>query len=67
MDRRSIGKKLIKLRAVRLDGQPMTVEDSLGIIGLILAIIEAIMALTDPEGRRLGDKLANTKVIEVQQ
>ena len=50
MDRRSIGKKLIKLRAVRLDGQPMTVEDSLkrnvtlcvGAIGAIFWIIPVL-------------------------
>lgn len=96
MDRRSIGKKLIKLRPVRLDGQPMDMEHSLkrniplaigavgsifwiipvlgwilaivlGLIGLIVAIVEAIMVLTDPEGRRMGDKLAGTKVIEVAE
>jgi uncharacterized RDD family membrane protein YckC len=94
MDRRSIGKKLIKLRPVRLDGQPMDVATSmkrnfplaigavgaifwiipilgwiiailLGLTGLIVAIIEAILVLTDVEGRRMGDKLAGTKVVEV--
>lgn len=94
IDRRSIGKKLIKLRAVRLDGAPMDIETSvkrnlplavgavgsifwvipvlgwalailLGVIGMILVLVEGIMVLTDPEGRRMGDKLAGTKVIEV--
>jgi uncharacterized RDD family membrane protein YckC len=96
MDRRSLGKKLIKLRPVRLDGQPMDMEHSLkrniplaigavgsifwiipvlgwivaialGLIGLIVALVEAIMVLTDPEGRRMGDKFAGTKVIEVAE
>lgn len=94
MDRRSIGKKLLKLRPVRDDGQPMDVVTSikrnitlcigsvgsiflvipvlgwivailLGVIGLIVAIVELIMVLTDAQGRRMGDKLAGTRVIEV--
>jgi uncharacterized membrane protein YhaH (DUF805 family) len=32
---------------------------------MVLGIIELILVLTDPEGRRMGDKIANTKVIEV--
>lgn len=96
MDRRSIGKKLMKLRPLRLDGQPMDVETSLkrnlplcigavgsifwiipilgwilaillGVIGLIVAIIELVMVLTDAEGRRMGDKLGITKVVEVAE
>ncbi len=96
MDRRSIGKKLLKLRPVRLDGQPMDVATSvkrnlplcigavggifwiipllgwilailLGIVGLIVAIIELVMVLTDPEGRRMGDKFGATRVVEVAE
>ncbi len=96
MDRRSIGKKLLKLRPIRLDGQPMDLESSLkrnlplcigavgsifwvipilgwivaillGVIGLIVAIVELVMVLTDPEGRRMGDKLGATKVVEVAE
>lgn len=92
--RRSIGKQVMKLRAVRLDGKPVDIETSLkrnlplcigyfgwifmvipllgwaiaivlGLIGVVVAIIEAIKVLTDPEGRRIGDGLAGTKVIEV--
>lgn len=92
--RRSIGKQVMKLRPVRLDGQPMTMETSLkrnlplcigyvgsifmiipllgwaiaiilGLVGVVVAIIEVIKVLTDPEGRRFGDVFAGTKVIEV--
>lgn len=95
-DRRSIGKKVMKLRPVRLDGQPMDIGTSvrrnlvfvvgtlgavfafipilgwligllLGVAGLVLAIIEVVLVITDPEGRRMGDKLAGTKVIEVTE
>ena len=96
MDRRSIGKKLMKLRPLRLDGQPMDVGTSvkrnlplcigavgsifwvipilgwilailLAVIGLIVAVVELVLVLTDPEGRRMGDKLGATKVIEVTE
>jgi len=93
MDHRSIGKKIMKLRPVTLDGSPVDMMVSvkrnwmfaLGgvaqlfaftIIGLIIAIplafvafllgiIELILVLTDSEGRRFGDKMAGTRVIEV--
>jgi uncharacterized RDD family membrane protein YckC len=35
-----------------------------GIIGFIISIIEVILVLTDGRGRRLGDKWANTQVVE---
>lgn len=94
MDRRSLGKKLMKLRPVRLDGQAMNIETSikrnlplciggigaifwvipllgwilailLAAVGLMVALVEVVLAVTDPEGRRMGDKFAATKVIEV--
>lgn len=50
MDRRSIGKKLLKLRPVRLDGQPMDVATSakrnltlcIGALGSVLMIIPVL-------------------------
>ncbi len=94
MDRRSIGKKLMKLRPVRLNGQPMDPISSIkrnlplcvglvgtifwvipilgwivailfGVVGLIVALVEFVLVLTDAEGRRMGDKLAGTRVVEV--
>lgn len=97
-DRRSVGKKVMKLRPVRLDGRPMDIETSakrnwmfalgaifglLGLIpvlGLILALVlivpvslaafglslfELFKVITDPKGRRLGDTMGGTQVIEV--
>ena len=95
-DRRSIGKKVMKLRPVRLDGQPMNLETSIkrnlpfcvgvigmifspipllglliaivvGILALIIALIELLLVVSDAEGRRMGDKFAGTKVIEVNE
>ncbi len=94
MNGRSIGKTLLKLRPIRLDGQKMDIATSvkrnfpfcigsvgsifliipilgwiiailLGLIGLVVALVEIFFVLTDAEGRRWGDKLAGTKVIEV--
>lgn len=96
MDQRSLGKKLLKIRPVRLDGAPTDVTDSirrswmfcptgiiqyLGVglgIGLLLAVplaivwlmlagIEIYLVLTDPEGRRLGDRIAATVVIQTDR
>jgi uncharacterized membrane protein len=38
-----------------------------GLIALIIGVMEILAVLKDPEGRRWGDKLANTKVIEVDE
>jgi uncharacterized RDD family membrane protein YckC len=93
MKQRSLGKKVMKLRPVRLDGGPMNLETSvrrnwpfaiggiaafimiipvlgwilgalLALIGLGVGIVEIVLVITDPEGRRLGDKTAATKVVE---
>lgn len=92
MDRRSIGKKVMKLRPVALDGQPVDIMTSVKrnwmfalvgigqfliftLVGIVLAIplfliaavigiIEVVLVFTDPEGRRIGDKIAGTRVIE---
>ena len=95
-DKRSIGKKVMKLRPVRLDGQPMDQATSMKrnfplaiyaigyflwivpvlghlvsipifLVGGIFNLIEAILVVTDSEGRRWGDKSAGTKVIEVTE
>jgi uncharacterized RDD family membrane protein YckC len=94
MDGRSIGKKLLKLRPVRLDGQKMDIQTSvmrnfplaigavgsvfmiipilgwivailLAVVAVIVAFVEIFFVITDAEGRRWGDKMAGTKVIEV--
>lgn len=93
-DKRSLGKKIMKLRPIRLDGQPMTLDTSIKrnlplafycvgyllwivpvlghlvsipifIVGGLVGLVEAVLAITDSEGRRWGDKMAGTKVIEV--
>jgi uncharacterized RDD family membrane protein YckC len=94
MDRRSIGKKVMKLRPMRLDGRPMDIATSVqrnwmfalgGIVSLLLfvpiigwllmvpvalvgvgmGLFEIYKVLTDDKGRRLGDSIAKTRVVEV--
>ena len=96
MDHRSIGKKLMKLRPVRLDGETVDIETSIkrnwmfglgaliqvlrfipvvwillipivGVAALVIGIMEIVFVLKDEEGRRWGDNIANTKVIEVDE
>ena len=96
MNRRSIGKQVMKLRPVTADGQRTDMETSIKrnwplavggvaqillfipIIGwilipivafaaLILAIVELVLVVTDPKGRRMGDKFGGTQVIESEE
>lgn len=93
MQGRSVGKTLMKLRPVRLDGGKMDLTTSakrnwticlgslatfllivpiLGwilyvpvlIAAIVIGIIEIVAVVTAADGRRWGDKLANTKVVE---
>lgn len=94
MDHRSIGKKVMKLRPVTLDGQPLDLATSvkrnwmfalgglaqffamtivglvlaipLGLIAFVIGIVEIVLVFTDAEGRRMGDKMAGTRVIETE-
>lgn len=38
-----------------------------GVVGGVLALIEILLVLADANGRRLGDKLADTQVIVVEE
>jgi uncharacterized membrane protein len=38
-----------------------------GLAALIIVVVEIVLVFNDGEGRRWGDKLANTKVIEVSE
>lgn len=69
-DGQSIGKKVMKLKALTLDDKPLTGDWKTGVIRnipMIIAPIELVVLLTREEkadrGRRLGDEWAKTKVI----
>jgi uncharacterized RDD family membrane protein YckC len=66
----SIGKKVMKIRAVTAEGAPLTGNWEKGILRnafLIIAPVELVILLLREEkpekGRRLGDDFAKTKVI----
>jgi uncharacterized RDD family membrane protein YckC len=96
MDRRSVGKKLTKLRPVTMDGEQLDMMGSVrrnwmfgvggvmqilvyipilgwllmipvAILAFVIGIVELYRVIADPEGRRVGDLLADTKVIEVAE
>jgi uncharacterized RDD family membrane protein YckC len=73
LDGQSIGKKAMKLKALKLDDTPLTGDWKTGLIRNIplliplFGLVEVIILLTREEkpdrGRRLGDEWAKTKVI----
>lgn len=94
MKGRSLGKKVMGLRPVRSDGQPMDIMTSImrnwplalgalassvnyapllglfglsiliSLVGFVLLLVEIYYVLTSSDGRRWGDRLANTHVVE---
>jgi uncharacterized RDD family membrane protein YckC len=71
----SIGKKILGIRVVHMDGRPISFVDSsfrnivfifYPIYALTAAVIvvEALFSLRDPQRRRLGDRIAKTCVVQ---
>ena len=68
----SLGKKIMGVRVVHLDGRPISYVDSsfrnvLFIIYLLMPLaiaVEAVAAFRQPERRRLGDRIARTCVVQ---
>ncbi|GAB4365582.1 MAG: hypothetical protein Kow00128_08270 [Deltaproteobacteria bacterium] len=67
----SIGKKVMKIQVVHVDGRPIHFVDSsfrnvLFLFYLLLPVtivLEAIALMRDPERKRIGDRIAKTRVI----
>src|SRR5512139_2377715 len=68
----SLGKKIMGVRVVHLDGRPISYVDSsfrnvLFIVYLLMPLaiaVEAVAAFRQPERRRLGDRIARTCVVQ---
>jgi uncharacterized RDD family membrane protein YckC len=68
----SIGKKIMGVRVVHLDGRPISYVDSsfrnvLFIVYLLMPLaiaVEAVAAFRQPERRRLGDRIGKTCVVQ---
>jgi uncharacterized RDD family membrane protein YckC len=74
----SIGKKILGIRVVHMDGRPISYVDSsfrnvlfifYPIYALTAAVIvvEALVSLRDPQHRRLGDRIAKTCVVQKER
>jgi len=71
----SIGKKILGIRVVHMDGRPISYIDSsfrnvLFIIYLLIPaaiVVEAVAAYRNPERRRLGDRIAKTCVVQKER
>lgn len=71
LDGQSIGKMVLNLQAVDYEGEPLTnnwVTSIIRNVFLLIPVIppiELIMLLINEDGLRLGDQLANTRVVDV--
>ena len=74
----SVGKKILGIRVVHMDGRPISYVDSsfrnvffifYPIYALTAAVIvvEALVSLRDPQRRRLGDRIAKTCVVQKER
>ena len=71
----SVGKKILGIRVVHMDGRPISYIDSsfrnvLFIIYLLIPaaiVIEAVAAYRHPDRRRLGDRIAKTCVVQKER
>jgi len=67
----SIGKKVMKIQVVHYDGRPIhfvasSFRNVLFLFYLILPVtivLEAVALMRDPEQKRIGDRIARTRVI----
>lgn len=66
----SIGKRLFELKVVKIDGSQLNKSDIVKrhildfIEFYLIMVIPMLMVLIDKRHQRIGDKLANTRVIE---
>lgn len=72
LDGQSIGKKVMKIRAVTEDGQPLTnnwgasAVRNIPMVIPIFPLVELIVLLTNQKKQRLGDQWAKTRVVEAR-
>jgi uncharacterized RDD family membrane protein YckC len=72
LDGQSIGKKVIGIRAVTEDGQPLTGNWGPALVRNVVLfiplfpLVELIVLLTNPKKQRLGDQWAKTRVVKVK-
>ncbi len=71
LDGQSIGKKVFNLQAVDYKGDPLTynwitsITRNVFLIIPVMPVIELIVLMVNEDGLRVGDQLANTRVVDV--
>jgi uncharacterized RDD family membrane protein YckC len=71
LDGQSVGKKVMKIRAVTEDGAPLTnnwgasIIRNIALIIPLFPLVELIVLLTNAKKQRLGDQWAKTRVVAV--
>ena len=74
----SVGKKILGIRVVHMDGRPISYVDSsfrnvmfifypIYALTAAVIVIEAVAAYRNPERRRLGDRIAKTCVVQKER
>ena len=74
----SVGKKILGIRVVHMDGRPISYVDSsfrnimfifypIYALTATVIVIEALVSLRDPQRRRLGDRIAKTCVVQKER
>ena len=69
----TLGKRLLKLKVVRMDGSPLRARDALArnlfriLDGLFFYAVGAVAILTSSQNQRLGDRVAGTLVVRTTQ
>lgn len=65
----TLGKRVLKLKVVKVDGSPLEMREAVirnllrFVDGLFVYLVGAILIWTNPNKQRLGDRLANTIVV----
>lgn len=71
----SIGKKVMGIQVVHTDGRPISLVDSsfrnvlflFYVLFPVAIAVEAVALLRNPEHRRIGDRIASTRVVRKSQ
>lgn len=72
LDGQSIGKKVLDLQAVDYKGEPLTrnwrpviLRNVFLLVFPFVPILELFVLLNNPDGLRIGDQIANTRVVNI--
>ncbi len=70
LDGQSIGKQVLNLQAVDYNGEPLTnnwvtsIMRNVFLLIPVMPVVELVLLLLNEDGLRLGDQIANTRVVD---